>query len=89
MFSTAQSPYLIMEKGILACNEGKELFMRVWPIVSSWRKEQFMRKCVMAKEQFMHKWWSIWVDAEPPPLVDSSDEEPRITVVHIRRHEVF
>ena len=68
-----------MEKGILACNEGKELFMRVWPIVSSWRKEQFMRKCVMAKEQFMRKWWSIWVDAAriyPPPLVDSSDEEP-------------
>ena len=65
-----------MEKGILACNEGKELFMRVWPIVSSWRKEQFMRKCVMA---IMRKWWSIWVDAAriyPPPLMDSSDEEP-------------
>ena len=54
-----------MEKGILACNEGKELFMRVWPIVSSWRKEQFMRKCAMAKEQYLRKWWSIWVDAEP------------------------
>ena len=68
-----------MEKGILACNEGKELFMRVWPIVSSWRKEQFMRKCVMAGGQFVRGWWGVWVDAvqvPAPPLVDSSDEEP-------------
>ena len=65
-----------MEKGILARDEIKEQFMRAWPIVSSWLKEQFMRKCVMA---IMRKWWSIWVDAAriyPPPLMDSSDEEP-------------
>ena len=61
-----------MEKGILARDEIKEQFMRAWPIVSSWLKEQF----VMA---IMRKWWSIWVDAAriyPPPLMDSSDEEP-------------
>ena len=63
--------------------------MRAWPIVSSWRKEQFMRKCVMAKnleaatsKGLLMQWWSIWVDVAriyPPPLAyssDSSDEEP-------------